>query len=257
MPDNCGSCPRLERPFQIRTGNSLQTAYFTQVIFNRTPRDGIVLVLSLAALTVAVEAQPPWPAMDSPRPGGPELPAGFAGQLSQARAVLADSWTATAEMIGQSPGSVRLLYEAGPAVPSGPASVEPIAFDHLRDLHRSCTVGIPPDSEVELEVIEAHVAAQVHAPEAAELFAGLAQGPAALGERGLLRRQEVVAIGFGPGSTARNSPFSTASRSSCAFPPPRERNGVPGPTSGASCCTATPSSTTSGVSRRGAPGRAR
>lgn len=157
-----------------------------------------MLVLSLAALTVAVEAQPPWQAMGSPRPGGPEISAGFAGQLSQARAVLADSWTATAEMIGQTPRSVRLLYEAGPAALSGPASVEPVAFDHLRDLHRSCTVGIPPDSEVELEVIEARVAARVHAPEAAELFAGLAQGPAALGERGLLRRQEVVAIGFGP-----------------------------------------------------------
>ena len=168
------------------------------MIFNRTPRDGIALVLSLAVLKVAAEAQPPWPAMDNTPPGGPEIPAGLAGKLSHARAVLASSWTATAEMSGKTSSSVRLLYEAGPATPSGPAPVEPIAFDHLRDLHRSCTVGIPPDSEVEMEVIEARVAARLHAPEAVEHFAGLVQGPVALGERGLLRRQEVVAVGFGP-----------------------------------------------------------
>ena len=157
-----------------------------------------MLVLCLAALTAAAQAQPPRPAADSHGPGRRELPPGFAGQLSEARTVLADSWAATAKMIGQTSSSVRLLYEAGPAARSGPASVEPIAFPHLRDLHRSCTVGIPPDSELEMEVVEARVAARLHAPEAAEQFAGLAPGPAALGERGLMRRQEVVAVGFGP-----------------------------------------------------------
>ena len=156
-----------------------------------------MLVLPLAALAVAVEAQVPLPAAELAGAGAPEFSHGFGAQLSEAQAVLADSWTATAEMTGQTSGSVRLLYEAGPA--SGrPVSVEPVAFDHVRDLHRSCTVGIPPGSEVEMEVIEARVAARVHAPHAAEHFAGLAQGPVALGERGLLRRQEVVALGFGP-----------------------------------------------------------
>ena len=168
------------------------------MISNRTQWVGIALVLSVAALTVAAEAQPPWPAADSPGPGAPEIPARFAGQLSQARSVLANSWTATAEMVGQTSNSVRLLYEAGPANPPGLAPAEPITLDHTGDLQRSLTVGIPPDSEVEIEVVEARVAARVLAPEADELFAGTARGPVALAERGLLRRQEVVTLGFGP-----------------------------------------------------------
>ena len=168
------------------------------MIFNRTPWVGIALPLSVAGLAVAAGAQTPWAVADPPGLGAPRIHAEFAAQLAQARADLANSWTATAEMVGQTSNSVRLVYEAGPATPSGRASVESIALDHLRGLNRSCTVGIPPDSEVEMEVVEARVAARVNAPEAAELFAGMAHGPVELGERGLLRRQEVVALGFGP-----------------------------------------------------------
>ena len=168
------------------------------MIFNRTPWVGIALLLSVAALAVAAGAQTPWAPVGPPEAGALQVSAEFDRQLTRARAVLANSWTATVEMVGKTSNSVRLVYEAGPATPPGPASVEPVAFDHLRDLHRSCTVGIPPDSEVEMEVVDARVAARVHGPEAGELFAGTAQGPVELGERGLLRRQEVVALGFGP-----------------------------------------------------------
>ena len=167
------------------------------MIFHRTPWTGTALLLSLAGLFAGAGAQPPR-ATGASGLGALQTPAEFAGQLSQARTLLDDSWTATAVMMEQTPGSVRLLYEAGPATPSGLVSDKPLTFDHIRDLRRSCTVGIPPDSEVEMEIVEARVAARVPAPEAADLLSGMAQGPATLGERGLLRRQEVVTLGFGP-----------------------------------------------------------
>lgn len=92
---------------------------------------------------------------------------------------LAVGAAAELRVVASGPQYLRLVYE-----PDGP---------ELERGHGTL-VGLPPDGEIRLELIEARVARTDRADEDAEPM----PGPVFLGQRGLVRRQRVAELAFGP-----------------------------------------------------------
>ncbi|MFH1570876.1 MAG: hypothetical protein ABIL09_22980, partial [Gemmatimonadota bacterium] len=111
---------------------------------------------------------------------------------------------------------MRLLYQVdlGPGAGAGAEISWSARTPSLpRDLSAGSLVGVPLVGDPSLEVLEARVAATVRVPAGVDLpgansnpLEGLVlDGPAALGRTGLLRRQRVAEVGFGPGRAAEGA----------------------------------------------------
>ena len=153
---------------------------------------GIALVSLLLSATVGVAV--PQKDKQSVSTDSVEFSEKFLSELAEPLDRTSNSWSASTEVLSQTSTSVRLLYKAHVRNDQ----ITSISVGKISHLFCSSTVGIPLQAEVSVNVIEARIALRQRILGPVDDISDLNSGPVAIGEQGMLRRQNVITLGFGP-----------------------------------------------------------